>query len=148
MRFLILLLPVLCGCLLSETASSCDYDEKSHTCRQLQALGRDAGIEPRAPQDAGKTQRRAGQACDCDTDCEDKDWREGICVAGVCMTRPAGDCDTNACAYPDYCVNFEETGPTCVPKCDGQCEGVCSQDGYCVPGQDTSCRSSCSAYCN
>ena len=144
---LLTLVPLLTGCLLSETPGLCRGDEKTHACR-LAAVDPDAGSRsPTQEQNVTPEYQMPGEACGCDDECESADGRNGICVLGVCMTRALNACESGACPYADYCIDFQEIGPTCVPACRGRCEGFCNEAGYCVPGEENDCEASCSVFC-
>lgn len=94
-----------------------------------------------------------GSACDCDDDCQDVDGHDGICVFGVCMTRPSSDCSSpgssEECPEGSRCWGFSgQEGSICWPDCDSyECAGECDADGSCIMSSETSCDPGCGSYC-
>ena len=94
-----------------------------------------------------------GDLCNCDSECAAVDALEGICVFGVCMTRPGGECasagSTAECNGGSRCWSMDGAGSICFPDCNTfECDsGTCDSDGSCVPNENTSCDYSCGAAC-
>ena len=93
-----------------------------------------------------------GDLCDCDSECVAVEGHEGICVLGVCMTKPSGDCSaagsTTECNTGSRCWSLENSGAICFPDCTTfDCKGQCDGDGSCAPTDQTSCDYGCGSVC-
>ncbi len=92
-----------------------------------------------------------GQRCICDHECRDEAGAEGICVFGVCMTRPLTATGTEPECPPSMVLReiYEYGGLVCFPLCDAfECRGDCDRDGVCIDTEDTDseCDPTCSSY--
>ena len=93
-----------------------------------------------------------GGACSCDADCETVEGFTGMCVFGVCMNQPSGECSasgsTTECPSGSRCWTMQDAGSICWPDCEGiSCAGGCDDDGSCVPTDDMNCNSACGELC-
>jgi hypothetical protein len=98
--------------------------------------------------------KQPGDLCQCDAECATVEAHTGVCVYGVCMTRPSADCSaggsTVECHAGSACWGLEgEEGFLCIPSCSSyDCKGGCDEGGACLPTKDTSCDYGCGSYCN
>jgi hypothetical protein len=94
-----------------------------------------------------------GSTCSCDSDCEEIEGHEGICVFGICMTRASADCSgagsSAECAAGSRCWGLTgQEGSICWPDCESyECAGTCDADGSCVATEGMGCDSECGSYC-
>ena len=96
--------------------------------------------------------QQPGDLCDCDSECVAMEGHEGICVLGVCMTKPTADCasagSTTECNSGSRCWSLENSGSVCFPDCSTfECGGQCDGDDSCMPTDTTSCDYGCGTVC-
>jgi len=91
-----------------------------------------------------------GGVCSCDSDCGNYGNWATMCVKGICMVQPTGDCsDAQACPASTTCVALQhdsQTIPVCALPCndpDLACLGTCDAQGLCMPGDQDSCLMGC-----
>ncbi len=92
-----------------------------------------------------------GAACACDSDCKPFGNWSAICVKGICMAEPSGECSSaSSCPEGTTCIEFEhegETFPVCSANCANEeleCQGQCDpQTGACIPRDGDNCLMGC-----
>ncbi len=92
-----------------------------------------------------------GSACACDSDCKPFGNWSAMCVKGICMAEPAGDCNSaDPCPDGTTCITYEHDGDSiaaCSMACanqDLECQGECDpQTGACIPRADDNCLLGC-----
>ena len=92
-----------------------------------------------------------GSACACDSDCKPFGNWSPMCVKGICMVAPEGDCSAaTPCPDGTTCISFQHEGENiaaCSAACTNQdleCQGECDpQTGACVPRTDDNCLLGC-----
>ncbi|MDQ3036884.1 MAG: hypothetical protein M3Y87_31110 [Myxococcota bacterium] len=93
-----------------------------------------------------------GSRCACDAECEGNATHPGVCVYGICMTRPSGECSAGSraeCSEGSRCWRVRDTdGFVCWPDCDAfSCGGTCDADGSCVGRGELDCDPACGSFC-
>lgn len=114
--------------------------------------GLDNPLPAPAVADAGFPTSTTGGLCDCDSECPPMGSNAGVCVRGVCMSAPRGECSapgsTLECPAGSRCWTVDRKS-ICYPDCATyECAGICDAENACVPTDDTECNPSCDVVCD
>jgi len=93
-----------------------------------------------------------GSSCSCDDECIGTETHPGVCVRGICMQLPTGECSggsSEECPDGSRCWREAESDqPVCWPDCASHdCDASCDDDGSCVPPRDGECDALCGSFC-